>query len=343
MLGRKRDAEAFDAEVRRRKRTGELATLDAGRQTLAELAEDWWRLYAAGNLAPATREVYAILWDAYVLPRLGGLRLRELSPEVVQRFRRDLEEAGVGPASARKTMVLLQGVLQRAVEWGRLPQNPARPVRKPPLERERAIRPLPPATVERIRRHLLGRGRVSDATLVSVLAYAGLRPGEAVGLCWRHVQDRTLAVEAAKTRRLRTVPLLAPLAADLAEWRLACRRPPADAPLFPRPVGGPWSKAVWENWRDRVYAPAARAAGVEHPVPYDLRHSFVSLLIHEGLSVLEVARQAGHSPKVCLDTYAHVFDDFDPAQRTPAEAAIRQARDELVPVRYPLRGRGSSA
>ena len=62
VLGRKRDAEAFDAEVRRRKRTGELATLDAGRQTLAELAEDWWRLYAAGNLAPATREVYAILW-----------------------------------------------------------------------------------------------------------------------------------------------------------------------------------------------------------------------------------------------------------------------------------------
>ena len=98
---------------------------------------------------------------------------------------------------------------------------------------------------------------------------------------------------------------------------------------------------MWENWRDRVYAPAARAAGVEHPVPYDLRHSFVSLLIHEGLSVLEVARQAGHSPKVCLDTYAHVFDDFDPAQRTPAEAAIRQARDELVPVRYPLRGRGA--
>ena len=170
---------------------------------------------------------------------------------------------------------------------------------------------------------------------MSVLAYAGLRPGEAVGLCWRHVQDRTLAVEAAKTRRLRTVPLLAPLAADLAEWRLACGRPPADAPLFPRPGGGPWSKAVWENWRDRVYAPAARAAGVEHPVPYHLRHSFVSLLIHEGLSVLDVARQAGHSPKVCLDTYAHVFDDFDPAQRVTAEAAIRRARDELVPVRYP--------
>ena len=38
VLGRERDAAAFDAELRRRRRTGELALLDAGRQTLAEFA-----------------------------------------------------------------------------------------------------------------------------------------------------------------------------------------------------------------------------------------------------------------------------------------------------------------
>lgn len=51
VLGRKRDAEAFDAEMRRRRRTGELALLDAGRETLAEFGEEWWRLYAEPNLA----------------------------------------------------------------------------------------------------------------------------------------------------------------------------------------------------------------------------------------------------------------------------------------------------
>jgi hypothetical protein len=44
VLGRKRDAEAFDAEIIRRKRTGELARLDAGKEPLADFGEEWWRL-----------------------------------------------------------------------------------------------------------------------------------------------------------------------------------------------------------------------------------------------------------------------------------------------------------
>ncbi len=59
VLGRKRDAEAFDAELRRRKRTGELAGLDAGKQSLADFGEEWWRLYAEPNLARSTLQVYA--------------------------------------------------------------------------------------------------------------------------------------------------------------------------------------------------------------------------------------------------------------------------------------------
>src|SRR5687768_12808201 len=58
-LGRKRDAEAFDAEVKRRKRTGDLDSITSGKQTLAEFAEEWWRLYAEPNLARSTLEVYA--------------------------------------------------------------------------------------------------------------------------------------------------------------------------------------------------------------------------------------------------------------------------------------------
>jgi integrase len=50
---------------------------------------------------------------------------------------------------------------------------------------------------------------------------------------------------------------------------------------------------------------------------YYLRHSFVSLLIHEGQSILEVARQAGHSPQTCLRNYGHLFDEFDPPDANP--------------------------
>jgi hypothetical protein len=86
VLGRKRDADAFDAEVRRRRRTGELAALDAGRETLAHFAETWWQLYALPNLAPRTRASYAHIWDRHVLPRLGALPLREIDTLVVGRL-----------------------------------------------------------------------------------------------------------------------------------------------------------------------------------------------------------------------------------------------------------------
>ena len=72
--------------------------------------------------------------------------------------------------------------------------------------------------------------------------------------------------------------------------------------------------------------PAAKEAGLKEPRPYDLRHSIVSLLINEGVSIVEVARQAGHSPEECLRTYAHTFEEFDPADRQPAEAMISAAR-----------------
>ena len=338
VLGRKRDAEAFDAEITRRKRTGELAQLDAGKEPLARFGEEWWRLYAQPNLARSTLKGYASIWDAHVLPRLGSVPLRELTPDVVNRFRLELEAEGVGPTSVRKSLVLLQGVLQRACEWGRLASNPAAIVRKPVPPRARTVVPLAPERVEAIRFALLGCGRVRDATLVAVLAYAGLRPGEALALRWAHVRDRTLLVEGAvslgaiedtKTGRNRTVRVLGPLSQDLAEWRLHAGRPPGQSLLFSGHDGEPWTATAYRNWRRRVYVPVARAVGLERPRPYDLRHSFVSLLIAEGHNVVDVARQAGHSPKVALDTYAHVFEEFDPAERIDAAERIRKARAEL--------------
>jgi hypothetical protein len=66
-------------------------------------------------------------------------------------------------------------------------------------------------------------------------------------------------------------------------------------------------------------------------VPYDLRASFVSLLVWEGSTMLEVAAQAGHGVDVCETYYARVFEGYDPAKRTSAEAAIRAARQGQGP------------
>ena len=343
---RKRDADAFETEVRRQAQLGDLQMLDAGKQHLDEMAREWWSTYAEPNLAPKTRVMYASLWDRYVLPRLGGLELRRISPAVVEAFQAELRREKVGEPTILKTLTLLQGILQRAVVWGRIRTNPVAPVRKPVQRRKHAVRPIAPATVEQIRRKLISGRRIRDATLVSVLAYGGLRPGEALALRWGDIGERTILVERAaalgdlketKTGQTRSVRLLDPLASDLREWSMKSGRPADDALVFPRFDGGVWKEEDWRNWRQRIFAPAAAAAGLEKFRPYDLRHAFVSLLFAEGRTVIEVARQAGHSPTMALATYGHVIEELEGAERRPAEEVIREARSRRVPSEFPQR------
>ena len=249
VVGRKRDADAMQAEIVRRKRTGELDLIRGGNETLADFAEEWWQLYAVPNLAERTKRSYAGLWDRHVLPRLGSMRLNAITPEAVERYRAELESAGVGQPTVYRALSLLQGVLQRAVEWRRIARNPVKLVRKLSARRQRRVRPLPPSRVEGLRAAARQRRRHGerDAALISVLAYAGLRPQEAMALRWGDVRDRTLlidkgadgqgGVKSTKNRQSRTVALLGPLAHDLAEWRLRSGRPADEALVYPNLQG----------------------------------------------------------------------------------------------------------
>jgi hypothetical protein len=142
VLGRKRDAEAFDAEIKRRKRTGELAFMDAGLETLDEYVAGTWAKAYAAHLAPRTRRTYSNTYDEHIAPRLGDVPLRELDAETIAGFQAELISARVGPHAIRKAMTLLGGILQRAAEAGRLPYNPQRVVRKARLPLSPEVRPL---------------------------------------------------------------------------------------------------------------------------------------------------------------------------------------------------------
>src|SRR3954470_943729 len=261
---RKRDAEAFDAELRRRRRLGDLDLLDAGKESLADFAREGGTVYAEPHLAAKTLRMYADLWDRHVLPRLGSLELRRITPEVVENFQSDLRKAGVGDPTILKTLSLLQGVLRRAVIWRRIAMNPVTAIKKPTQRRRHVVHPAAPATVEAIRASLLREDRLRDATLVSVLAYSGLRPGEALALRWGDIRERTILVERSvalgevketKTGRARSVRLLAPLAADLREWQLKSGMPDETSLIFPSRGGRPWTEDGWRSWRRRVFAP----------------------------------------------------------------------------------------
>jgi hypothetical protein len=93
---RREDALRFETDLRRRKQLGELAETDTGHETLDEWAREWFESYAQPNLAGHTLAYYARAWDIHVLPRLGELELRQLTPAVVAGFADELRRDGAG-------------------------------------------------------------------------------------------------------------------------------------------------------------------------------------------------------------------------------------------------------
>jgi integrase len=336
---RKRDAERFDLQVKDAKQTGMLVRV-GGAETLDKYVEQTWAPIHVAPLSPRTRTLYVSLYDGHISPTLGRYPLRDLTPEIIGRWQADRLASGAAVERTRKSLTLLGGILQRAVEAGRISSNPQRLVRKAPALPTEEVRPLAPTTVERIRealrggagrdnpstRHDLHRLRERDAVMVPLLAYSGLRPQEMRELCWVHVQERTLVVHAPKTRRHRaqprTVRLLAPLVQDLREWRLACGHPDESVPVIPALNEEAMSENAFEMWRSRAWTAALAACGVAYQRPYD----FASLLLHEGRSVIYVARQLGHGAGLTMRTYGHVIDELEDAPRIRAEDAIMAAR-----------------
>lgn len=335
----KKQAEAFDGSVRMKQLTGEMAMIDAGKKSLAEFGEEWWEV-ASEVLATATRQNYSTSWNKHVLPFLGDKQLRELTPRVVEEWKTELSRNGRRDQTVKKAMNVLQTCLQKAVLWGEIKVNPVREVKKPSSKRRRAIRPAAPLVVEQMREHLLEEGNVRDATLVSILAYAGLRPGEALALRWDHVRSKTLLIEDAvaygeaketKTEAIRSVPILQSLRDDLEYWRPRAPKYPGDL-IFPsRSRGGkPWAREAYKSWGQKAFKRAAIAVDRPDLSPYALRHSLASLLLRQGMSVVEVAAIMGHQPTMCLSTYAHVIADLDEDDRRPANELIQDAREQVA-------------
>jgi hypothetical protein len=62
------------------------------------------------------------------------------------------------------------------------------------------------------------------------------------------------------------------------------------------------------------------------PRPYDLRHSFASLLLAEGRTSIVVAAQLGHSKQMTDGTYGHVIDEYRDGANVVADDEIRTAK-----------------
>ena len=333
---RRRDAELFEASLRRARQLGQLASEVIGSNaTLEEFLVEWWDTFAVTHLRPSTLATYTTLLDKWIVPYLGRKRLREITRQTIDSYCAQIRVDGAGAPTVNRALGLLQGVFHRAVEWRRLSWNPVVGTRRLTHRRAETIDARTPETIEAIRATL----DPQNAALVSVLAYEGLRPAEAYALEWRDVLDdrgrqrKRLRVQRAisgeevstpKSQRAREPELFTPVARELMELFLARGRPDPGMLVFPDSEGGHLRR---QNWRRRVWIPALELAGVAYFRSYDLRHTCATLLLYEARTLNEVAEHLGHAdPGFTARTYAHVMRDASRRRRVPITEAIRKAR-----------------
>jgi integrase len=309
----RREAQMFAATVEVAKAKGEYVAPKLGRVTVDELCAAW-----LARKSQATKPShYRMLESAYrchVRPRWGTVAVADIDLLGIEAWITEMTRGGSGATTVLRAHGVLSGILSDAVKGKRLAVNPAKSAENLPKKTASRRVYLSADDV-----HRLAEECGEHRALVLVLAYCGLRWGEAIALRVRDVEflRRRLsvhenavqlgvdhAVGSTKGRKARSVPVPAFVLDDLSGQ---CAGKPPGELVFPGRNGGylprPKSAGGW-------FSAAVKRAGVQTITPHDLRHSCASLAVSAGVNVLALQRMLGHkSAKVTLDTYADLFDD----------------------------------
>jgi len=220
--GTKKDAQTKLNEVLRSR---DLGTYVEPTKLTVDAYLDRWLKDGLHSCSPRTREGYRWLAERYLRPRLGAIRLDQLSPLDVQTIVSRMVEGGYSPRTIRMALAVLRQALRQAVRWRlvarsaaddvELPKRAAREMRALSAEQAKALRGAARDRVEDARleaEHAATRRKRTEAlaeaarraqavVLFDVLLTTGLRPGEALALRWRDLdlEAGQLAVRQALT------------------------------------------------------------------------------------------------------------------------------------------------
>jgi len=354
----KHAAQLYLANVEVAMATGAFVSANAARITVGELGVEWLANKQQA-LKPSSYHSIAVAWRVYVAPRWATTPVGAIRPSAVEQWIREL---GQGTAVTHKsnakpvplsearprsaTVVLralgvLAGILDMALKDGRVPKNVARRTEGAP--RKVSNKPRRYLSHAEVACFAAAASTPDQRTMIVLLAYCGLRWGEAVGLRVRDVNmlrhrlhvnrtatevDGKVVVGTPKSWEKRAVPFPSVLTEPLA--RLCEGKSPDDlifADRFGRFLRRPKTSAGTSSW----FLDALTTSGIERLTPHDLRHTAASLAVSSGANVKAVQRMLGHkSAAMTLDTYADLFEDDLDAVAERLDERARAARIENV-------------
>jgi integrase len=316
-----------DAETERQRRDAEAAAV----VTLKAYGETFMKAKQAAGLKYTTLKRYDSILRIHLTPALGPLPLAEVSRAMVRELVASLSEGRRKPKTIKNVIGCLSALYNDAIEDGHVQHNPALKVSRliktgkcgeevDTFSHEEECRVL--ATAKEKYPHYY--------PFILFLFRTGTREGEAVALRPEDLDLRKRYVwiqrnftagqlsNTPKSRKKRKVDLSHDLVAVLRDY-LVVREAEAMLNeglarewLFTTP-GGAMIRS--NNFRDRVWKPLLKAAGVPYRWMHATRHAFASRMILSGANVVYVQRQLGHaSIQLTVDTYTHWLKESERGQ-----------------------------
>jgi integrase len=322
---RKRDAEAFEREVRAAIAAGTYGATKQ-RDTFSEFAGLWLETHVAVECAPTTYNDREGILRNHLKPFFGEMKLDQIGTFEIVRFKahqqRKTRSNGNRQLSDRTInnhLGILSAMFNHAVEWEKLDSAPKVKLIKIKHSDKPKFDYLNFGETQRV----IEAADPELRPMFIVGFKTGLRPGELFAVRWEDVDlvQKRMCVQRTYTKRRfgptkggrgRHVPLTNEAMAALRQ--IEKRSKLRGNLVFSDADGEPFTISTFR----RVLKRACRKAGVKHVTPKALRHTFASHLVMRGKQLPKVQKLLGHANLRTTERYAHL-----------APAALRDAVDCL--------------
>ncbi len=344
-----------------------LETPDDNKPTFDKYADGWLKDYARIECKSSTADGYEGVLKQYLRPPFGKKLLNEIRRDDIKALINELIGRGLSRNTIRNALCVMRGLFNYAIEEGLVESNPAARLGRFTRSAKTPDTKGTSLSTTEVQQFLKAALELCPDyhPLLLIAVRAGLRRGELVALQWGDVQlgtdeddsGRFILVQhnyvrrehtTTKSKKSRRVDLSRELRRVLVELRdkrlleayLKGKSDISDELVFRSPDGKILDP---DNLYHRIFLPVLAKAGIRRIRLHDLRHTFGSLLLQNGASIVYVKEQMGHSSiQVTVDTYGHLIpganvnfvDRLDAvlaekAETTPQQSATPAQQGEM--------------
>lgn len=303
----------------------------------------WYENHSKPKIRPTTQETYESRIRLHIIPEIGDIPLNKLTQNDLQQFYGRLKKSGrkrftdkygegLSDRMVRMCHATCRSALEKAVQDGLIRVNPAIGCKLPPKK----AREMQVLTREELQRFLIQAQAEGYYELFLLDLATGLRRGELMALQWDDLNFKTgvlninkqvydvrgeLQVSTPKTKNSIRKLVLPPAVVEvLREYKKT-----VDSRwMFPSPVKEdcPLTPGVVRRRLQLIL----EHAECKHVRFHDLRHTFATLALENGMDVKTLSAMLGHvSAATTLDIYTHITDDMQRAAAANIDRGIGKA------------------